>query len=159
MNQKELSNWLKILIIVSSILGLIICFTLAPRIGTSILANHPHKKYMFWPCLIFIWVGSVPIYLAFFQAWKIFDNVGKDKAFSEQSVSAFNIITKLCIVEIILFCFGLVSLIFLNVSNITVYIVVFFIMFSAIFVGTSSAIFSHLVSKAVALQKENDLTI
>lgn len=159
MDQKELSNWLKVIIIVSSILGLVICFTLAPRIGTSILANHPQKGYMYWPCLIFIWAGSIPIYLAFFQAWKIFDNVGKDRAFSEQNVHYFNIITKLSIVEIVLFCFGLVALIFLNVSNITVYIVVFFIMFSAIFVGTSSAISSHLISKAVALQKENDLTI
>ena len=159
MNQRELSNWLKVIIIISSILGFVICFTLAPRIGMSILSKHPNMEYMYWPCLIFIWIGCIPIYFAFVQAWRIFDNIGKDASFSDQNIKCFNIITKLCVIEIFLFCFALISLIFLNVSNITVYIVIFFIVFGSIFVGTFSAILSHLLTKAVALKKENDLTI
>lgn len=159
MNQRELSNWLKIIILISGFFGLLICFVLAPRIGKNILGIHKSMSFMYWPCLIFMWIGCIPIYLGFYQGWKIFDNIGKDKSFSEENVVCLYNIVKLSIMEIILFSMSIVILLFLNVNNIAMYIVIFLVLFVSIFVGTSSAILSHLINKAIELKRENDLTI
>lgn len=159
MNQKELSFWLKGLVILSGILGVALCFWLAPSIGNEIALKEPSLSYMFWPCLIFIWIACVPIYAALYQAWMIFTNIGKDYSFCEENVSRLKKISNLSIVVVIMYSLAVFILLVMDLINLPIFFAIFIILFASIFVATSSAVLSHLLKKAVELQKENDLTI
>ncbi len=159
MNQRELSSWLKALVVLSGTMGIVLCFWLAPTYGQRLALNDPQLAHLFWPCLIFIWIGCIPVYAALYQAWIIFTNIGNDDSFCEENVRRLKIVSKLSIAEIIMYFGAAVALLIANLIHIQVFIVIFVILFAAIFVAMSSAALSHLVSKAVALQQENDLTI
>lgn len=159
MNQKELSGWLKALVIISGLMGLVLCFVFAPLVGNEIMIIEPSLAHMFWPCLIFIWLACIPVYIALFEAWKIFDNIGIDNAFSEENVESLKKIYRLSITEIIIYFGAAIFLLTQKLVNIQIFIVIFVILFACMFVAMASATLSHLVKKALALKKENDLTI
>ncbi|MDO5063007.1 MAG: DUF2975 domain-containing protein [Peptostreptococcaceae bacterium] len=159
MNQRELSIWLKALLAVSGILGLFLCFGLAPNVGLNLAKMDPSRKYMFWPCLIFIWIACIPIYMALYQAWMIFTNVGEDNSFCEDNMLRLKKISRLSIVVVMMYSLAAFGLLFMNLVSIYIFLAIFVILFASIFVAVSSAVLSHLVNKAVELKNENDLTI
>lgn len=64
MKQLELAKWIKAIIIISAIIGLIICFIIVPVLGKDLLTIYPEFDYMFIPSLIFIWITAIPFYIA-----------------------------------------------------------------------------------------------
>lgn len=159
MNQRELSRWLKGLVAVSAILGLMLCFGLAPIVGSDLAESNPNLAFMFWPCLIFIWAACVPVYMALYQAWMIFTNIGEDNSFCEENVLRLKKVSRLSIIVVIGYSLAAAFLLLIKMVNLLIFMVIFIILFASIFVATSSAVLSHLVKKALELQKENDLTI
>ncbi len=159
MSQKELSSWLKALVILSAIMGVVLCFWLAPIYGQKLAQIDPKLDYMYWPCLVFVWLGCVPVYAALYQAWKIFENIGRDQSFCEENVNRLKLVSKFSIVEIVLYFGASIFLLLIDLVHIQIFVVIFAILFASMFVAMSSATLSHLVKKAVVLQEENDLTI
>ena len=68
-------------------------------------------------------------------------------------------ITKLSIVEVLMYFLAAIVLLLVDMVNIQIFIVIFIILFASMFVAVCASVLSHLVSKAVELQNENDLTI
>lgn len=159
MKQKELSKWLKFLVSLAGIMGIVLCFWFAPVFGKMMAANDPSLAHMYWPCLIYIWLACVPVYLALFDAWKIFSNIGDDKSFVTENIHRLKRITKLSIVEVLMYFLAAIVLLLVDMVNIQIFIVIFIILFASMFVAVCASVLSHLVSKAVELQNENDLTI
>lgn len=159
MKQKELSIVLKFLVSLAAVMGLVLCFWFAPVLGRMMAETEPRLAYLYWPCLIYIWIACIPVYMALFEAWQIFSNIGKNRSFIRENVHRLKKITKLSIAEVLLYFLAAVILLMVDLVSFNVFVAIFIILFASMFVSVCASVLSHLVSKAVELQDESDLTI
>jgi|SRR5215813_3369933 len=112
------------------------------------------------PFIAFIYVGSIPFFVAIYQAVKLLEYVGRDEVFSERSVRALRII-KYCSLAII--GFVAVSVIFMiggdREDRPPGVFLRLLITFPSIIVATAAAILERILQNAVDIKTENDLTI
>jgi hypothetical protein len=113
------------------------------------------------PLLWGLFLPAVPFYIALFQAWKLLNYIGKNKAFSKLSIEALNVI-KYCAFAIGA-CYA--------TGMPTVYreaqdedapglmIVGLFFVFAPVVVGVFAVVFQKLLKSAMDLKEENDLTV
>ena len=82
MEQHRLIKWLKFLVIFAAGCGMVMDLGVLPGVGSWMVDLAPEFGGYFWPWLIFLWILSVPCYMALWMAWKIFTDIEKDKALS-----------------------------------------------------------------------------
>jgi hypothetical protein len=115
------------------------------------------------PFLALVYAGSIPFFIALYQAFKVLGYVGRDKVFSSAAVKALRTI-KYCALAII--GFVVVEEIFLMLMNnrdsdnpgAPIFMGVL-ITFPSIVVATAAAMFERILQNAVDIKSENDLTI
>ena len=160
MNQKNLSIWLKAVIIGTGIFGLIVFGFFIPAYGVSFASLNPEVAYCYWPWLIFLWLCAVPCFVSLFFGWKIADNIGADKSFSFENAKNLKIISALAAGDSAFFLIGNWSLVLMDMSHPGVAIILApLVIFVGIAISIVSAALSHLVYKSAVLQSESDLTI
>ena len=159
MERKELTKWLKIVTVLTGLIGLFLCFVVAPLLGLEMKFMYPEFSYMFWPCLIFIWATGVPFYIALYKGWLICGEFANDNSFSRENVQRLKEISKLALLECILYSAAMIILIVLNLLHPSILLMILFIIFVGISIAVMAATLSHLVEKARELKEENDLTI
>ncbi|HHU63711.1 MAG TPA: DUF2975 domain-containing protein [Clostridiales bacterium] len=159
MKQLELAKWLKRIIVIIAVIGLLVCFVIAPTIGRNIALTYPEFEYMFFPCLVFIWITAVPFYIALWNVWLICNEISKDNSFCRENAARLKLISKLSVLECILYFVAIIILLFLNLLHPSILLLALSIIFVGIAIAIASAALSHLVHKAYVLKEENDLTI
>ncbi|MBE5940420.1 MAG: DUF2975 domain-containing protein [Lachnospiraceae bacterium] len=159
MEQKSLSNWLKIIILGTGICGLIVYAYLIPVLGQELIAQYPECTHYFYPWLIFLWVSGIPCYIVLFFAFRIAANIGKDKSFSTENANYLKYVSLLAAGDSA-FVF-IVNIVFLicNINHPGVIMLFLFVIFAGIAISVTSAALSHLVRKAAVLQEESDFTV
>ena len=118
---------------------------------------------IYWdPVIVYMYVASIPFFVALYQAFKLLGYIGKNKVFSLNSVKALRTI-KYCAIAIASFIVvGEVCLIITQHGNddmagvISLGIITTFI---SIVIATAAAIFEKLLQSAVDIKSENDLTV
>jgi hypothetical protein len=115
------------------------------------------------PFLALAYAGSIPFFIALYQAIKVLGYVGKNKVFSPEVVKALRTI-KYCALAIIGFVV-LEEIFILLMSNgdndnpgAPIFLGVL-IIFPSIVVATAAAMFERILRNAVDLKSENDLTV
>lgn len=159
MKQFELAKWLKTLIIISALIGLVLCFVIVPIIGKDAVLMNPDLEYIFYPSLIFIWITGIPFYIALWKSWSIASEIGKDRSFCKENADSLKTISRLALVECVLYFSAIISLLILNLLHPGLLLMALSIIFLGVAVAVAAAALSHLVEKANRLQEENDLTI
>ena len=160
MTQKNLSKWLKAVIIGTGIFGLIIFGWLVPAYGATIASENPEFAYCYWPWLCFLWLCSVPCFASLFFGWKIAKNIGADNSFSFENAKQLKIISILAAGDSAFFFLGNWALAFMNMSHPSALIILTpLVVFVGIAITVVCAALSHLVYKSALMQTENDLTI
>lgn len=159
MKRKELAKWLKIVIIFAALIGLFLCFVFIPIFGIETAATYPELDYMFWPCLIFIWITAVPFYISLYKVWLITNEISKDNSFCLKNSKRLKDIGIMALSESLLYFLGIIILSSLNLSHPTIGLAMVIITFVGISIGVVCFTLSHLVEKASKLKDENDLTI
>lgn len=159
MEQKHLSNWLKLILVGVGICGLIVYALTVPMYGLSLRAQYPEFSNRFWPWLLFIWVSGIPCFMVLCYGWKISTNIGNDQSFTDQNASYLKSISFLAALDAAFFFVGNIVLLFLNMSHPGVLIASFVIVFVGVAVSVAAAALSHLVKKAAVLQEQSDWTI
>ncbi len=159
MKQKELAKWLKLVVSFAALTGALLCFVVAPALGRDAVLMNPELDYMYWPCLIFIWITAVPFYFALYKGWLICREISKDNSFCQENAQRLKDISKLALSECILYLAGAIILFIRNLLHPSILLMTLFIIFVGISIAAVSAAISHLVEKASELKKENDLTI
>lgn len=159
MEQKHLSKWLKLILLGVGICGLIIYAFVIPMCGLSLRTLYSEFSNRFWPWLIFIWVSGIPCFMVLYLSWKISSNIGKDLSFTEQNASLLKSISFLSAADAGFFFVGNIVLLLLNMSHPSIVIASFIVVFVGVSVSVVSAVLSHLVKKAAALQEQSDWTI
>ena len=115
------------------------------------------------PFLALVYTGSIPFFIALYQAFKVLGYVGQNKVFSPEVVKALRTI-KYCALAII--GFVVVEEIFILLMNngdndnpgAPIFMGVL-ITFPSIVVATAAAMFERILQNAVDLKSENDLTV
>jgi len=122
----------------------------------------PFEIYFKDPFLAYVYVASIPFFVALYQAFRVLTYVRHETTFSPATVKALRTI-KYCALAII--GFVAVSVVFMPFSDpddddgpqgVVMRIV---ITFAWIVVATAAAMFERILQNAVDLKSENDLTV
>lgn len=112
------------------------------------------------PFLAYVYVGSIPFFVALYQAFKVLGYVGRNQVFSQAAVNALRAI-KYCAIAIIGFVAGAEIIIMLHTSDDRaggVFMGVL-ITFVSVVIATAAATFQRVLQSAVDLKSENELTV
>ena len=159
MEQKALARWLKLILVVIGICGLVIYFGVFPSYGQALVQANPEFSNRYWPWLIFLWISGIPCYTVLVFGWKIAANIGRDKAFSVDNAKYFKWIAWLAAGDGLFFFVGNIVFLLVNISHPGIVLCSLIIVFVGVAVAVTSAVLSHLVQKAADLQEQSDLTI
>ena len=113
------------------------------------------------PFLALVYIGSIPFFVALYQAIKVLGYAGQNKIFSQAAVKALRTI-KYCALAIIGFVVVEEIFIMLNHGSDDAAGGVFMgvlITFGSIVIATAAAMFERILQSAVDLKSENDLTV
>lgn len=115
------------------------------------------------PFLALVYTGSIPFFIALYQAFKVLGCVGQNKVFSPAVVKALRTI-RYCALAIIGFVVveELFILLMGHGDNDNPGAPIFMgllIVFPSIVVATAAAMFERILQNAVDLKSENDLTV
>ncbi len=113
------------------------------------------------PFIALVYAGSIPFFVALFQAFKVVGYVGKNKVFSPAAVKALRTI-KYCAVTIIGFVMAEEIVIMLNHSSDDAaggIMMGVFIAFGSIVIAAAAAMFERILQNAVEMKSENELTV
>ena len=119
------------------------------------------QTYFNDPFLVLIYAGSIPFFVALYQAFKVLRYAGENKVFSPEAVYALRTI-KYCALAIIGFVVVEEIFIMLNHGNDDPAGGVFMgilITFGSVVIATAAAVFERLLQSAVEMKSENDLTV
>ena len=159
MNQKALSVWLKIAVIVLAFIGLCCYVIIIPSYGVSMREQYPEFSNRFLPWLLFLIFTAIPYYFALTICFLISVNVGKGKTFTTKNARYLTWIMIAVAAASIYFFTGNVVLLFLNMSHPGILLLSFLVVLLGFALAIAAAVLSHLVAKAAAIKDENDLTI
>ena len=113
------------------------------------------------PFLVLVYIGSIPFFVALYQALRVLGYAEQNKIFSQAAVNALRTI-KYCALAIIGFVVVEEMFIMLNHGNDDAAGGVFIgilISFGSIVFATAAAIFERILQNAVDIKSENDLTV
>ena len=119
-----------------------------------------HAIYFNDPFLAYVYVGSIPLFVGLYQAFKILGYAGRNKVFSPSAVRSLRTI-KYCAIATIGFVAGAEIFIMLSNSDdraggVFMGIV---ITFASIVVATAMAVLERTLKNAVDIKSEHDLTV
>ena len=159
MEQHRLIKWLKFLVIFAAGCGMVMDLGVLPGVGSWMVDLAPEFGGYFWPWLIFLWILSVPCYMALWMAWKIFTDIEKDRAFTMENAERMGTISFLAAADAVFLVVGNVVYLLLHMNHPGVLLASFFIALVGIAIAIAAAMLSHLIRKAARLQDESDWTI
>jgi hypothetical protein len=114
----------------------------------------------FDPFIAYAYIGSIPFFVALYQAFKLLGYTRRNEIFSQRSVRALRTI-KYCALAII--GFVAVSVIFMIFGDRddrpAGLFMRFLITFPSIVVAIAAAVFERILQNAVDIKSENDLTV
>lgn len=156
MNQKNLSAWLKSIIIGIALCGVVIYLYVIPFWGKDIVALNPEFASYYWPWLIFFWITAVPFYCILFFGWQISSEIGKDNSFSKKNAKLLKLISIVTVSDTCIFFAGNIVFLLLNMNHPGIVLLSLLVDFAGIAVAVAAAALSHLISKAALIKEEND---
>ena len=160
MKQKELAAALKGIVILCLAAGLLLCGVLVPEFGRDIAAGNPNYAFLFWPCLLFVWVTCVPVLIVLALVWQIAGRIGADNSFCNENARALKQICLLACVDIGLYLIAaVVGFFLLGGLHLFLLVFLFLVLCVGIAIAVVTAALSHLVQKGADMKAEQDLTI
>ncbi|HML06273.1 MAG TPA: DUF2975 domain-containing protein [Methanobacterium sp.] len=114
------------------------------------------------PFLAYVYIASIPFFVALYQAFQLLGYIGQNKAFSPDSVRALRNIKYCAIILSILIVMAALYIRIFHANGddpagfIALCIVTTFI---SVVIATATAVFERLLQSAVDIKTENDLTV
>lgn len=159
MNTKSLANLMKTIVVMLGLCGAVMFGLAVPFVGFDLANTYPEYSHCLIPWLIFIFLMAVPCYAVLTFAWKIAASIAKNDIFTTANSIRLKNVAILALCTSIYLFVGNVVFLLLNMNHFSVLLGSMLVAFIGICITAASAVLSHLVQKAAALQEENDLTI
>ena len=159
MKQKELSVWLRAVLALVVIVVFFLAAVIVPELARETRLLNPEYAAYFWPCLIFVWVTTLPVLAVVVIAWRIFTDIGRDMSFSLKNAKRLRVICYLFIADTVLYVAGTLVLSALAAMSPGLFLILLSVVFMGFLLSVAAAALSHLTRKAAELKAENELTI
>jgi hypothetical protein len=110
--------------------------------------------------LAYVYVASLPFFMALYQAFTLLKYIGRNEVFSLPSVKTLRVI-KYCAVALVGFIAGGVAILMLSPTDDRPPVIAMgtITSFVAIVIATAAAVFERLLQTAIDIKSENDLTV
>lgn len=158
---KRETIFLKMAVILMGVPILALCIFVVPGIASFAAELYPEMAYLKYLVLINIYAGAIPFYFALYQTFKLLSYIDKNNAFSEQSVKVLKNI-KYCAVLISgLYVVGM-PLYYLMAERDDapgIIVIGLVIIFASIVIAVFAAVLQKLLTSAIEIKTENDLTV
>lgn len=158
--KKNSTIFLQVVIVLIGISALVLLLWEPQIEGVNAHATN-FEIYFKDPFLALVYLGSIPFFVALYQAFKILGYAGQNKIFSQAAVKALRTI-KYCALAIIGFVVVEEIFIMLNHGSDDPAGGVFMgilITFGSIVIAAAAAMFERVLQTAVDIKSENDLTV
>lgn len=159
MKQKELADCLKGVVALGAVCVLFLGGVVAPEMGAELALGNPALAYMYWPCLIFIWVSAVPVCAALVLVWGIASEIRRDNSFCYKNAARLRAVSLLALGDTLFYLAGTGYLAASQMLHVGILILSAGVMAVGAAITVAAAALSHLTKKAADLKSENDLTI
>lgn len=159
MKQKNLANWLKLIIVGIAVCGLIVYAGIFPMYGRTLADTYKDYSHAYVPWLVFIYITAIPCYTVLVFCWQIASNIGADRSFSQANAKLLKRISFLAAADSLIFFAGNIIYLLLDMNHPSIVLLSLIIVFVGIAISVAAAALSHLVNKAAELQEQSDLTI
>lgn len=153
--------FLKTIIVLSAVFAITSMIYFPPTEGRA--ANLDLVSIYTDPFIIYLYIASIPFFIALYQAFKLLGYVEKSKLFSLASVKAVRNI-KYCVVAFMGFIIG--ALIFISImarmtgdDSAGAVALGLVTIFASGVIATIAAVFQKLLQNAVDIKSENDLIV
>lgn len=159
--KKSSTVFLQIVIVLLGIGALALLLWMPWLEGVNANATSIAQIYFDDPFLILVYAGSIPFFLALYQAFKVLGFAGNSKVFSMEAVKSMRTI-KYCALAIIGFVVIEEIIIMLTHGNddaAGAFAMGVFITFGSFVIATAAAVFEKTLQSAVEMKSENDLTV
>ncbi len=124
--------------------------------------SDPISLYFNDPFLAYIYIASIPFFVALYQAFKLLRYVDKNEIFSQAAVKAVRNI-KYCATALVAFIVAAEAYLFIvqrGKDDIAGGVAMgLFIIFVSVVIATAAVVFQKLLQNAVDIKSENDLTV
>ena len=156
---KQSSTFLQIVIVLIGI-GTLALMLWEPHIEGRNAHATLFEIYFKDPFLAYAYIGSIPFFLALYQAFKVLGYVGQNKVFSQAAVKALRTI-KFCGIAMIGFvAIGEIFILFSNSDDRAGGVFMgILITFGSMVIVAAAAMFEQILRNAVDIKSENDLTV
>ena len=159
MKQKELSVWLRAIVVLIGAAVLFLALVFVPDLGREAARQNVNFTWLYWPCLSYIWLTTVPVFLSLAIAWRIFAEIGRDNSFCQANARRLRTISFLALTDTVLYMIWAIVLGVLGALHPGVLTGVCCIVFMGLGFTVGTAALSHLTKKAADLKADSDLTI
>ncbi len=159
MNQKSLSNVLKLITVSMGIIGLFVFFWIIPELIEEI-TEHAARLQSYWCWMFLAWIIAVPCYMALFAFYQICHRIGEDLFFSQKTARLLKHITSCLNTVAGLILLGIVALQLAGVAGHAALLLLLLFFVLVIFsLSTVASTLSYLVNKEVKAREEQKLNV
>lgn len=159
MKQKELTRWMKGIVVLGFLCVLFLDAIWVPELGRDLAWNTPNLKVMFWPCLIYFWISTIPVMVFMALVWQMATEIGRDNSFCMKNALRLRTCSLLAAADTVYYIIGGVVLLSMNLLHIGIAIIGLGVCAVGAAISVLCAALSHLTRKAADMRSENDLTI
>lgn len=151
--------FLKSAIVIIGIIVLALSIFWLPYQANFFAEMYPEFAYLQYPLLVGLLVTTLPFFFALYQALKLLQYVDYDKAFSTKTLFSLKNIKYCALVISVLYMVGFISLLSLNAANPGILLIGLVIIFCSAVIAFFAAVLQNLLSRALQLKTENELTV
>ncbi|MBD7984966.1 DUF2975 domain-containing protein [Sporosarcina sp. Sa2YVA2] len=158
---KRETIFLKMAVILMGVPILALCIFVVPGIASFAAELYPEMAYLKYLVLINIYAGAIPFYFALYQTFKLLSYIDKNNAFSEQSIKALKNIKHCAVLISGLYVVGM-PLYYLMAERDDapgIIVIGLVIIFASIVIAVFAAVLQKLLTSAIEIKTENDLTV
>lgn len=153
------STFLKLAIVTLGVIALLSCIYWLPGYAKNTAETNPDYAYLRYPVLVFVYITAIPFYIALYQALKLLHYIESKNAFSELAVESLKHIRYCAMAIITLYVIGLIFLWFQNDLYSSIAMMGAIVIFATSAVAVFAAVLQELLTNALEIKSENDLTI
>ncbi len=153
--------FLKAAVILIGIPVLALCIFLVPEIANFAAELYPEMTYIQFLVYLDLYASAIPFYIALYQAFKLLGYIDKNKAFSELSVRVLKNIKYCAITISSVYVLGMPLFYLIAEKDDAPGIIVIglIIIFASMVITVFAAVLQRLLTEAIELKSENDLTV
>ncbi|MFA9458117.1 DUF2975 domain-containing protein [Halalkalibacter sp. AB-rgal2] len=151
--------FLKISIFIIGLITICVSLFILPSLAERSATMNPEYAFLRFPVLIGIYMTAIPFFFSLYHAFKLLSVIKNENAFSELAVHSLKHIKYSAMTIIILYIIGMLFLFFVNALHPGIAMIGMAIVFATLVISVFAAVLQELLSSAIQMKLENDLTV